>query len=55
MSLEEQINIMETQMGNFDTLAHKLQYMCFAFDPDPAFTQAARDVVRANLARTYHE
>jgi len=51
MSEERQIEIMEAQLGNFNGLMEKMQYMAFAFDPDPEFTQNARDIVRANISK----
>lgn len=52
MDLEKQILIMETQLSNFDDLLEKMQYMSFAFDTDPDFTQEARDIVRSNICRS---
>jgi len=43
---------METQLSNFDTLMEKMQYMSMMFDPDPTFTQEARDIVRSNICKT---
>ena len=43
------VRIMETQLSNFPTLMEKLQYMSFAFDPDPRFTKEAMDIVRSNI------
>jgi hypothetical protein len=51
MKTEEQVEIMETQLSNFEGLLEKMQYMNFAFDPDPEFTKQARDIVRSNLCR----
>ncbi len=52
MSIEEQVRIMEIQLGFFGTLFGKMQYMSQAFDPDPDFTKEARDIVRSNLCKT---
>lgn len=51
MDIEKQVKIMETQLSAFDNLAEKMQYMNFAFDQDPEFTQEARDIVRGNLCK----
>lgn len=52
MTVNEQVKIMETQLSNFPQLVDKLQYLYFMFDPDPEFTQEARDIVRSNIAKT---
>lgn len=52
MTKEKQIEIMEKQLSCFNGLMEKLQYMSGFFDPDPMFTQEARDIVRSNIART---
>ena len=52
MSIEKQIKIMETQLSNFNNLMEKMQYMSQFFDPDPAFTQEARNIVRSNIAKS---
>ena len=49
MTQEEQVEIMEAQLSNFDNLMDKMGYMSMAFDADPEFTQAARDIVRSNI------
>ena len=51
MNKEQQVKTMETQLGNFDSLLEKMQYMSEMFDPDPMFTQEARDIVRSNISR----
>jgi len=51
LTLERQIEIMETQLGIFDTLMEKMGYMNMAFDPDPEFTKEARDIVRSNISK----
>lgn len=51
MNIEEQIRIMEAQLSNFETLLDKMVYMSHFFDPDPEFTQEARDIVRGNICR----
>jgi hypothetical protein len=52
MNKEQQVKTMETQLGNFDSLMEKMQYMSMVFDPDPMFTQEARDIVRGNICKT---
>lgn len=51
MTIDEQVKIMETQLSNFETLLEQMQYMSMMFDPDPEFTQQARDIVRSNISR----
>ncbi len=52
MSIDEQVRIMEAQLSAFnDSLLEKMQYMSFAFDPDPVFCKAARDIVRCNISK----
>ena len=51
MNIEEQVKIMETQLSFFESLMEKMEYMSFAFDPDPMFTQEARDIVRGNICK----
>ena len=51
MTKERQIEIMETQLSNFDGLLEKMQYMTF-FDADPEFTKEARDIVRSNISKS---
>lgn len=52
MNTEQQIEIMEKQLSNFDGLMDKMQYMSMAFDPDPEFTKEARDIVRSNISKS---
>jgi hypothetical protein len=52
MSVERQVEIMEAQLGAFDSLLEKMSYMSFAFDPDPEFTKEARDIVRGNISKS---
>tara|TARA_R110000851_G_scaffold7493_3_gene29105 strand:+ start:555 stop:734 length:180 start_codon:yes stop_codon:yes gene_type:complete len=49
---EKQIEIMETQLSNFNSLLEKMQYMSMFFDPDPEFTKEARDIVRGNISKS---
>ena len=51
-SVERQVEIMEAQVNCFDNLMQKMQYMSEFFDPDPGFTQEARDIVRSNICKT---
>lgn len=53
MSIERQVEIMETQLSNFTGLMEKLTYLHNFFDADPQFSQRARDIVRSNLCREY--
>ena len=50
MSTERQVEIMEAQLSAFDDLMEKMYYMSNFFDPDPEFTQEARDIVRGNIS-----
>ena len=52
MTLEKQVEIIEAQLSNFDSLMEKMQYMAMMFDPDPQFTKEARDIVRGNICKT---
>jgi len=51
MNKEQQVKVMETHLGNFDSLMEKMQYMSMMFDPDPEFTKEARDIVRGNICK----
>ena len=55
MNIKEQVRIMETQINspeaNF-TLMEKMQYLSLFFEPDPAFSKEARDIVIGNLSKT---
>ena len=51
-SVDRQVEIMETQLGCFENLMEKMQYMSEFFDPDQDFTQEARDIVRGNICKT---
>lgn len=50
-TIERQVEIMETQLGLFDTLMEKMKYMSEFFDKDPEFTKEARDIVRGNICK----
>ena len=52
MNIEKQVEIMEAQLSNFDSLMEKMQYMSEFFDKDPEFTKEARDIVRGNICKT---
>lgn len=52
MDVATQVRIMETQLDNYGKLMDKMVYMYYMFDPDPEFTQEARDIVRSNVAKT---
>ena len=43
---------MEAQLGCFENLMEKMQYMSEFFDPDPEFTKEARNIVRGNISRS---
>jgi len=51
MTIEEQVEIMETQLGCFENLMEKMQYMSEFFDKDLEFTQKARDIMRGNICK----
>jgi len=51
LTIEEQIEIMETHLGCFENLMEKMRYMSEFFDPDPEFTKEARNIVRGNISR----
>ncbi len=53
LTIEEQVDIMEKQISNFDTLFEKVQWLTIGFDPDPNYSKEARDIVRGNLCREY--
>ena len=55
MTIARQIEIMEAQISNFETLVDKMHYMSICFDPDPEYTQEARDIVRSNVVRKLDE
>jgi len=51
MSIDEQVRIMELQISHFDTLLEKVQWLSIAFDPDPDYSQEARNIVRGNICK----
>jgi len=51
-TIERQVEIMQAQLSNFDSLLEKMQYMSEFFDKDPDFTKEARDIVRSNIIRS---
>ena len=51
MNQNKQIEIMEAQLSRFESLFEKMTYMSMFFDPDPMFTQRARDIVRSNISK----
>ncbi len=53
MTIEKQIKIMETQLRAFDTLLQKVSYLTYFFDPDPEYSQEARDIVRGNICKEF--
>jgi hypothetical protein len=52
MPVERQVEIMEAQLSNFNSLMEKMQYMSEFFDKDPEFTREARDIVRGNICKS---
>jgi len=50
MNLETQLRIMRAQLQSFDTL-EKIMYLSNFFDPDPEFTQEARDIIRGEICQ----
>jgi len=50
--IEQQVEIMETQLSFFENLMEKMQYMSEFFDLDPEFSKEARDIVRGNICKT---
>jgi len=55
MEKKDQVEIMEKQLSNFETLLEKMQYMNFAFDSDPEYSKEARDIVRSNICKELKE
>jgi hypothetical protein len=53
MNVDEQVRIIEAQLSNFDTLLEKVSWLSMGFDPDPAYSKEATDIVRGNLSREY--
>jgi len=51
MSIDRQVEIMEAQLKNFNSLMEKMHYMSAFFDPDPEFEREARDIVRGNISK----
>jgi hypothetical protein len=51
LTIEKQVEIMESQLGAFNSLMEKMQYMSEFFDKDPEFTKQARDIVRGNICK----
>ena len=52
MNIERQVEIMESQLSNFDNLMEKMQYLTDFFGNDPEFTKEAPDIVRSNICKT---
>ncbi len=51
-TIERQIEIMERQLGHFDSVMEKMQYLSMFFDLDPDFSQEARDTVRSHICQS---
>lgn len=51
MGVTEQVEIIEKQLANFDNLFDKLHWLTIGFDPDPAYSKEATNIVRGNLVR----
>lgn len=52
MTVDEQVAVMMEHLAVYRGVADKAAYMYFMFDPDPEFTEAARAVVKFNIAKT---
>lgn len=52
MDIERQVEIMEAQISNFETVIDKMSYLNLYFKPDPEFTEEARKKVISNLCKT---
>ena len=52
LSTDRQVEVMMKQLGAFDDIMEKLYYMANFFDPDPDFTQEARDIVRGEVSKS---
>jgi len=55
LTKKEQIEMMEGQLNNFDTLFLKLQYLKISFDNDPMFDKESIDIVRGNITKTIND
>ncbi len=55
MTVDEQVRTMETQLSHLDTLHKKVSWLSVAFDPDPEYSQEARDIVRGHLCEELGE
>jgi predicted sugar kinase len=51
MELHKQVEIMEKQLSNFDSLIDKMQYLNDFFKKDPEFTQDAINIVVSNMCK----
>ena len=52
MNHNKQVEIIEKQISNFETVLDKMQYISMAFKPDPSFSQDAIDEVISNICKT---
>ncbi len=50
ISVEEQVKIMEAQLGCFPNILEKLKYLNEFFKPDPMFTAEATQKVMHNIS-----
>jgi hypothetical protein len=55
MTLDEQLLIMRAQLQSFDSVMEKIMYLGNFFDPDPEFTQEARDIIRGEICKESKE
>jgi len=55
MTVDEQVEIIEKQIANFDTLFDKVHWISIGFDPDPAYSKEATDIVRGRLSQQLKE
>lgn len=55
MTVDEQVEVIEKQISNFDTILEKVRWITIGFDPDPAFSREATDIVRGKLSQQLKE
>jgi hypothetical protein len=54
-TINKQVEIIEKQLSNFDTLIDKLKYLTDFFGNDPEYSQESLNIVRSNLCKTIKE
>lgn len=52
MTLDRQIEIMEKQLSNLDSLMDKMQYVTNFFNKDDQFTNQAVNIVVSNIMKS---